>query len=263
MERTAREVATGLVGSLRNGLLDLVFAPICLGCDMPSRGEAVRRLICARCRARLRPIPPPTCARCGAPTLQTGRTAGPTCQECEGWPAWLLAARSAYVLHPPADRLVHQLKYRGWRTLAAPLGEAMAAVRLPFDPGAPDPLVVPVPTTQRRMRERGYNQAELLARAFAARTGRTVLPALRRASAAASQTALQPAARRANVAGSFRVARELKAALPGRHLLLVDDVLTTGATTLECGATLVAAGARAISVLTFARALDVRRLMET
>jgi len=245
------------------GLLDLVFAPICLGCDLPSRGEPSRRLICVRCRARLRAIPPPACPRCGAPVLRTGRSPGPVCRECEDWPAWLRTARSAFLLHPPADRLVHQLKYRGWRALAEPMAEAMAAVHLPFGPEEPAPLVVPVPTTRRRMRERGYNQAELLARGFAARTRRTVLPALERTSAAASQTALQPAARRANVAGSFHVAGDLKAALRGRHLLLVDDVLTTGATTLECGATLVAAGARAISVLTFARALDVRRLLET
>lgn len=252
-----------LASRLAAGLLDLVFAPVCLGCDLPSRGEPQRRLICARCRARLRSIPPPACPRCGAPALRTGRASGPVCRECEGWPAWLYAARSAFVLHPPADRLVHQLKYRGWRALAGPMSEAMAAVHMPADPDEPAPPVVPVPTTRRRLRERGYNQAELLARGFAARTGRALLPALERVSGAASQTTLQPVARRANVAGSFRVAGDLKAALKGRHLLLVDDVLTTGATTLECGATLVAAGARAISVLTFARALDVRRLLET
>jgi ComF family protein len=254
---------SGFIRRLAAGLLDLVFAPVCLGCDQPSRGEPARRLICARCRTRLRPIPPPYCPRCGAPALRTGRAPGPVCSECEDWPAWLRWARSACLLHPPADRLVHQLKYRGWRALAGPMAEAMAAVHLPVTPDEPPLPVVPVPTTRRRMRERGYNQAELLARAFAAYTGRTVLPALERVSASASQTTLQPAARRANVAGSFRVAGDLKAALRGRHLLLVDDVLTTGATTLECGATLVAAGARAVSVLTFARALDGRRLLQT
>ena len=254
---------SGLMNRMAAGLLDLVFAPICLGCGRPSRGDPARRLICVRCRARLRAIPPPCCARCGAPILRTGRAPGPSCSECQDWPGWLHCARSAFLLHPPADRLVHQLKYRGWRALAEPMAEAMAAIHLPVAPDEPPLLVVPVPTTRRRVRERGYNQAELLARAFAARTGRTVLPALERISASASQTTLQPAARRANVAGSFRVAGDLKAALRGRHLLLVDDVLTTGATTLECGATLIAAGARAVSVLTFARALDVRRLLET
>ncbi|HEX7089041.1 MAG TPA: ComF family protein [Longimicrobiales bacterium] len=263
MGAARRDGIGSVAGGLAAGLLDLVFAPICLGCDGPSRGRAPRRLICPQCRARLRPIPPPACPRCGAPRLRTGRPSGPTCPECEAWPPWLRAARSAFLLHPPADRLVHQLKYRGWRALAEPLAEYMAAVPVPAAAGDGPSLVVPIPTTRRRLRERGYNQAELLARGLARHTGRTVIAALERVSAAASQTALQPAARRANVAGSFRVAGDLKAVLTGRHLLLVDDVLTTGATVLECGATLVAAGVRAISVLTFARALDVGRLIET
>lgn len=242
-----------------DALLDLVFAPVCLGCD-GAIAAGTPRLVCARCRTRLRPPPAPACARCGATLLRTGRAAGPQCAECERWPATLRAARSAFLLTDPADRLVHQLKYRGWRALAAPMGELMARVALPADVRAEAGLVVSVPTTRIRLRERGYNQAALLAESFARHTGREHAAALERAGAAGSQTGLQPAARGANVAGAFRVRDGMRRRVAERHVLLVDDVLTTGATAAECGRALVDAEARCISVVTFARAPNVRRL---
>lgn len=241
-------------------ILDLIYAPICLGCRgaiLPGDGV---RLICRRCRARIRPIPEPACARCGAPILRTGRLLEPTCGECRHWPPSLRAARSAALLHPPADRLVHQLKYRGWHALAEPLGALMARLELPRDVAEEARIVVPVPTTATRLRERGYNQAERLAAAYANLTGRPLRPLLTRAGAASTQTVLQPAARGANVAGAFRVAEGGARQVDGEHILLVDDVLTTGATATECARTLVDAGARCVSLITFARALDVRRL---
>lgn len=246
----------GLLASLT----DLILAPICLACSARIAAGDDARLVCRRCRSMLRPLPPPCCPRCGAPTLRTGCDPGPTCSNCEAWPAALRGARSACLLHPPADVLVHQLKYRGWRALAAPLAERMAATRLPADVEAEATICVPVPTTRTRMRQRGYNQAELLARAYAATTGREVRTLLDRAGSSRSQTALQPLARGANVAGAFRVASGAAAVLRRAHLLLVDDVLTTGATAVECARTLQDAGARCVTLITFARALDARRL---
>lgn len=248
---------------LAAALLDIVFAPVCLGCDGPIAPGDPARLVCRRCRSRLRPVPPPLCDRCGAPLLRTARAPGPRCGECIEWPAFVRSARSACILHPPGDRLVHQLKYRGWHALARPLAERMAALSLPPDVEEETRVVVPVPTTPARLRERGYNQAERIAAEYARITGRRLVGALERASAASTQTALQPAARRANVAGAFRPAGEARAAIAGAHCLLVDDVLTTGATAVECARTLVAAGARCVSVVTFARALDARRLTAT
>ena len=244
-------------------LLDLVFAPVCLGCAGPIAPGDSARLVCRRCRSRTRPVPAPLCERCGAPRLRTGREVGPRCGECAEWPASLRAARSACLMQPPADRLVHQLKYRGWHALARPMAERMATLRLPDDVREEARLVVPVPTTPTRLRERGYNQAERLASHFARLTGRRLLEALERAPGTTTQTVLQPAARTANVAGTFRPARQARAALAGQHCLLVDDVLTTGATAVECARTLVSAGARCVSIVTFARALDVRRLTTT
>jgi ComF family protein len=244
--------------TLFDGMLDLVFAPRCLGCDGPA-GPG-RALVCGRCRSRLLPPPPPLCSRCGFPRLRTGREFGPDCQECMDWPPGLRAARSACLLRPPADALVHQLKYRAWHGLAPVMARAMAAVHLPADVAAETRWVVPVPTTATRLRQRGYNQAEILARALAAVTGRTVLQSLRRGSGVSSQTALQPAARLANVAGAFVAVDTTEASIGGEHLLLVDDVLTTGATVSACSQALVAAGARCVSVLTFARATGRLRL---
>lgn len=244
--------------SLMDGVLDLVFAPRCLGCD--GAAGAARALVCGRCRSRLLPPPPPLCPRCGFPRLRTGRLAAPTCQECMDWTPALRAARSACLLREPASALVHQLKYRAWHGLAPLMAQTMAGVILPADVTAEARLVVPVPTTDTRLRQRGYNQAELLARSLASRSGRSVIHALRRGTGASSQTTLQPAARLANVAGAFAAVDGVEADIGGEHLLLVDDVLTTGATVTACSQALVAAGARCVSVLTFARATGRLRL---
>jgi ComF family protein len=244
--------------SIAHGLLELVFAPRCLGCR-GATGDP-EQLVCGRCRSRLSPPPPPLCGRCGFPRLRTGRTPGPTCQECQEWPASIRASRSAFLLRPPADTLVHELKYRGWHRLAPFMGGRMAAVSVPADVATEARLVVPVPTTSVRLRERGYNQAALLAAAFAKRSERTMVHALRRGAGASSQTGLQPAARLANVAGAFAPAEGSLADIAGEHLLLVDDVLTTGATVIACSDALVAAGARCVSVITFARAIGRLRL---
>ena len=239
-----------------HALLDLVLAPVCLGCDGLIAPGDPARLVCRRCRSRLRPPPAPTCPRCGAPKRMTGIVSDSfTCPECREWPGTLRFARSACLLEPPADRLVHQMKYRGWRGLGEPLGQRMAAVSWP--PEAHEPAVVSaVPTTAKRERERGYNQAQLLADAFAAATSRAVAPLLRRTTGSQTQTTLQPAARAANVAGAFAPAADAA----GLHVILVDDVLTTGATAAECAAVLAAAGACCVRLITFVRAFEIRGL---
>ncbi len=244
-------------------LLDVLLPPTCLGCRQRIRAGDGARLVCRLCRARLPALPSPQCERCGAPLLRTGRAGPSQCLECRAWPAAIRAARSAVLLAHPADVLVHQLKYRGWRALALPMAERMAPLALPRDAVDEATLCVPVPTTPARLRARGYNQAQLIAQEYARLTGRTLAAVLERARAQDTQTHLQPAARTANVAGAFCVRPGADAMLRGAHVLLIDDVLTTGATAAECAATLVAAGARCATVVTFARALDARRLTAT
>jgi ComF family protein len=179
------------------------------------------------------------------------------CMVCDGLPPGVRAVRSAYLMLDPVSRMVHALKYRGWEAAGSPMGLRMAGVPLPADVEDEARLVVPVPVSKSRLRQRGYNQAELLAAAFAQATGRTCeARVLARIRATESQTALHPDERRANVAHAFTVPTGAGRELHREHVLLVDDVWTTGATAIACAETLLAAGARAVSVLTFARALS-------
>lgn len=156
--------------------------------------------------------------------------------------------------------MVHALKYGGWRALAAEMGARMTRVDLPLEVREEVQLVVPTPVSSVRLRQRGYNQAALLAEAVAGGLGLRCAPDLLvRTRASETQTALHPSERRANVAGAFRARVGSGPSLRLEHVLLVDDVWTTGATALACGAALTDAGARAFSVLTFARALPERR----
>lgn len=250
------------MGWLR-ALADLVFSPVCLGCDAPVVPGPDQPLVCGRCRTRLVAPPSPRCARCSAPLVLSGRTrAADECADCREWDPALRHAATACVLRPPADRLVHRLKYGGWRALADPLGRITARALRPEWRRAcgrvAGPLLVPVPTTRARRRARGYDQAELLAAALARHAGAAWLPALARTGSRGSQISLQPSARRANVAGAFRLAVPMDR-IRGRRVLLVDDVLTTGATASECARVLADARAAEVGLVTFARALDVRR----
>lgn len=156
---------------------------------------------------------------------------------------------------------MHQLKYRGWHALGQTLGRRMATVPMPADVRREASAVVPVPTTDSRLRERGYNQAAALARGLASAMRIPYRELLVRRAGTGSQTTLQPLARTANVAGAFAAEPAATEAIEGAHVLLVDDVLTTGATASECARALEAAGVRCVSMVTFARALDARRIL--
>ena len=120
-------------------------------------------------------------------------------------------------------------------------------------------VVVPMATTPGRERERGYNQAALLARAYASALDLEYVEALRRRAGAVSQVSLRPSERRANVRNAFRIRSPAVARVAGRQVLLIDDVLTTGATACEAADTLERGGATGVTVVTFARALPDRR----
>lgn len=151
--------------------------------------------------------------------------------------------------------IVHALKYGGWRELATEMGLDMARQRFEATVERELTAVIPVPLSGTRLRERGYNQAELLARPVAEyRDLPLVSDALVRQRHTRRQARLSPRERLANVGGAFRVRDERRAVLEDAHLLLVDDVLTTAATVQDCVRALCVGGARAVSVLTFARA---------
>jgi len=239
----------------RAGLLDLVLAPRCVACRDPIATAAAQRMVCALCRGRLRPVPPPRCGRCGE--TRRGHTTDGPCPRCEALPAEIRAVRSAVLLDPVSKEIVHALKYGGWRDLAEEMASRMAAVDLPPDVRREAASVVPVPSTAVRQRERGYNQAALLAEGLARKLGlRVDAERLVRSGSTGSQTALHPDQRRANVAAAFTARRrDAVPDEPGEHLVLVDDVWTTGATAEACVRALTGAGARTVTVITFARAL--------
>jgi len=214
----------------------------CLACGGPAPG-ASDPLICPLCQSRWRRLPEPQCDRCGQP----GTGDGEPCRFCATWPSALGRTRSAVWLDEGARTAVHALKYGGWWRVSEPLAAAMR----PLVPrSGARPVLVPVPLAAGRRRRRGYNQAERLAAALAALTGvRTEPGLLVRTRGTATQTALTPEARRANIASAFSA----PGPVAGR-LILVDDVLTTGATLCEAALTLARAGAGSVEAVTFARA---------
>ncbi|HUC40147.1 MAG TPA: ComF family protein, partial [Gemmatimonadales bacterium] len=185
----------------------------------------------------------PWCERCGQPAPHFG-----PCRLCADWPAALKTARSAVWLVDGAQRSVYALKYGGLPRIAEDLVPAMAALR---PPAAERSALVPIPLAPKRLRTRGYNQSEVLARALARKWRIPVLPDLLvRTRETPTQTALTPGTRLANVAGAFHVRR----ATPHVSYVLVDDVFTTGATLAEAARALEQAGATTIHAVTFARA---------
>jgi predicted amidophosphoribosyltransferase len=167
----------------------------------------------------------------------------------------LVKGRSASSFDPPVPALVHALKYQGWRRVADFAGERMARLaRLEWEAWRPD-LVVPVPTTSIRRRERGYNPAGLLAASVARILGIPCVQALVRPREGPRQVGLPPSQRAANVRDVFNPDGALSGALRCQNVLLVDDVLTTGSTGAEAARVVGRCGAREVALVTFARAL--------
>ncbi|HEV2056156.1 MAG TPA: ComF family protein [Methylomirabilota bacterium] len=228
--------------------LDLVFPPLCPVCD-GMLGAGRRDPLCGACWEGFERIAPPWCRCCGAPLGIEG-----LCGACRGRRPGFAYARAAVLYGGLVREAIHAFKFGGRRGMANPLGDLLAGLGLSALPGAAPDVLVPVPLHPRRARERGYDQALLLARRLErAWSVPVVADALLRAVPTQPQTDLDAAARRRNVRDAFAVRRpEL---IADRHVVLVDDVLTTGATAGECARSLYRAGAAAVGVLTVARAL--------
>lgn len=214
-------------------LLDVILPPRCPACGGPGWP------LCAACAAATCVITPPTCRRCGRPTEEPLWR----CRDCP--PRVIDGVRSPFLYRGPVARAIRGMKFSGWHALGPHLAGAMAAV---LDHGGD--AVTWVPLSRRRRARRGFDQAEVLARAVAARVGLPAVPLLRRLRDGGAQARRGGADRRRALAGAFTATGDAPASV-----LLVDDVLTTGSTAAACAAVLKAAGARRVIVLTAARSL--------
>jgi ComF family protein len=227
---------------------DFVFPRICAGCD--GRIIEPARLVCPACERSMEPLRLPLCPLCGAQEASAGKA---RCGSCPPGTAHFRRARAVTDFTGVAATLVERLKYNGYDFYAGVLAGLMVPV-LKAEYGDPLPeMLVPVPLHGTRERERGYNQARLLAAALGGEFGVSVAPkgALRRARPTPSQTSLGKRERAENVRGAF-VVRDA-APVRGARILLVDDVYTTGATLNECARTLAEAGAESVDCIAFAR----------
>ena len=232
-------------------LFDRLFPPACVLCRRllpPGRAP-----VCRLCLHRLPTVAPPLCPRCGATRLlELPGLAG--CPSCRPWPPAPARAAAPFRMAGDAARLVRSLKFGGWFALADPMGRAMgSAARRLAGRGRP-PRLVPVPLSSGRRRERGFNQAARLARGLSASTGWPVSEELLRRPGGRRQARLDRRARRSNVRGRFAI-RDPGSGPGEGSVLLVDDVVTTGATAGACARTLRAGGRRVLGVVAFARAL--------
>jgi ComF family protein len=234
--------------------LDLLYPALCPVCST-TLGAGRRDPLCAACWAAVPRIVAPYCAACGRPfaTFEpSAHGSAGRCGACTSEPPVWDYARAAARYDGPLRDAIHAFKFEARRALARPLAE-LVLEQCGAGLGTTDvDALVPVPLGRARELERGFNQARLIAERLAAGLGCRVEPGwLTRTRPTASQSDLGADARRANVRGAF--AADPRVA--GRHIIVVDDVLTTGATAAECCRALRAAGARAVGVLTVARVL--------
>ncbi|OJW63792.1 MAG: amidophosphoribosyltransferase [Afipia sp. 64-13] len=230
--------------------LDLALPTLCVACREPVDGEG----LCPACWARLSFIAPPFCSRLGIPFVYDPGP-GLLSMEAIASPPSYRRARAAVRYDDVARTMVHALKYQDRTDLAPAMGRWM--VRAGAELLAEADLLVPVPLHWKRSWSRRYNQSGALARVIAGHAGTPMArEALTRVRPTEQQIGLSRAERARNVQGAFKVLPENRSAVEGRRIVLIDDVLTSGATADACARALLRAKARNVDVLVFARVVD-------
>jgi ComF family protein len=257
---TAADAHTGrlarLTGAARTifGLaLGVALPRLCAACREPVGGEG----LCAPCWSKLSFISPPYCERLGIP-FPFDPGPGTLSMEAIADPPVYSRARAAVCFDETARVLVHALKYADRLDLAPMMGRWMANAGRELTAEAD--LLVPVPLHWRRQWARRFNQSALLAEVIAKASGLRVSHPLKRVKSTPQQVGLARSERAQNVQGAFGVRPDARIEVAGRRLVLVDDVLTSGATLEACTRALLRAGAASVDVLVFARVVAPARI---
>jgi len=235
--------------ALWRGVLDLLYPPRCEAC-----GRLRREPLCPECDAAIVRIERPVCQACGEP-FDPRAQAAPRCAECRGKRRPFSVARSAACYEGPLVEAIRRFKYHCQMVLWRPLGRLMVEALESGPAGDLDPetidVVCPVPLHESRLRERGFNQSELLAEVVAEAIERPLRPLLEKTRPTAPQVDLPAESRGANVRGAF--AANLHQVIKGQRVLLIDDLFTTGATLGECARALRRAEVEEVRIFTLAR----------
>lgn len=231
-----------------DALIALVLPPRCPGC---AAVVAADHRFCMHCWGRLTFLGPPWCAGCALP-FDHDRGPGALCGGCLADVPIHAGARAAVAYGEVARRVALRLKYAG----RAALGDTAARLMLRLLPADAE-LLIPVPLHRWRLWGRGYNQAAVIARALARLAGRPMRSdLLLRTRATPVLRGVGGRARARAVAGAFALAPRARESLCGRHVVLVDDVYTSGATTDACTRLLLRGGAASVTILCWARVID-------
>ena len=242
---TALNKPVQLLRDLWSGVLDLIYPPHCLVCKGPGNDY-----LCAECVEKIDIIQPPCCRKCGVPCDPTVYI----CAECREREYYFEFARSVGIYENELRDAIHALKFACQELMARPLGELMARCYATSGlPGKVD-VAVPIPIHRSRLVERGFNQSAEIARVLCKRISLPLQTgALVKTRKTRDQVNLPEDQRFTNLEGAFAVPDPHPIA--GKRVLIIDDVLTTGATANEAAKTLRSAGASAVYAYTLARRL--------
>ena len=237
---------------LLRAIADILFPPLCHACRrfIPDAGALH---LCDDCLGDAKPVEPPFCTVCGEPFRTEGGIVHP-CGPCLTAPRSFAAARAASLFAGPVEEMIHRFKYGRKVHLRRSLGLLTAGRLAPFVADAAPDLLVPVPLHRKRLRERGFNQALLVAQVLSTEWNVPLARAgMARIRWTEPQVCLSAAERARNVRGAFAVTEP--AVVAGKRIMLVDDVFTTGSTVDECARVRRRAGAAGVLVVTVARAV--------
>ncbi|MCX5850308.1 MAG: ComF family protein [Deltaproteobacteria bacterium] len=236
-----------------NDLSDVIFPPQCLGCGEIFHPQS-KQIFCPSCEENIRFITGNICPVCGI-TFSDSPAGSHLCGNCLEKRPYFSYARAVFSYENIILKAIHQFKYGNNISIGAIFASFMSDFSFPDIDFTEYSFIIPVPLHIKRLRERGFNQSLILARAIEKKRQIPVnFSLLKRHKFTETQTGMNKTERKQNIKGAFEVGDNKKVA--GNNIILVDDVYTTGATVNECAKTLIKAKAKKVTVLTLARVLQ-------